>query len=375
VETEFTLEPTPSREPAPTSGSAPVLAGPAADAPAPAPSPVPYRDRSTLLAIFGVFQIIFGLMAALMIPLIALSAFMSRLAPGSSMRPGQYVSASATYLFIAGALICLGIGSMRAKRWARSLTLVVSWYWLIVGVLITILLTAVLPVSMRAALQAQQNAAGASSSGVSTGVMAVILTIMIVFIAIILIAVPIAYVVVYTREDVAATCRYRDPAASWTDRAPLPVLGASVVFFLGSLYLLVTGVSTPVFPFFGRYLTGIVGSACFVVLAALDAYLAIALFRLKSVGWWIAILTVPLRVFSMALTYARADLMQAYSKMGMSDTQLQMMQSNPVLRGHVILWWSLLSMVILFGYLLWLKRYFKSKEVSSPAATLPAQAG
>lgn len=369
METEFTLEPTPTPEPAP------VLARPAAAGPMPVPGPSPHPDRSTLLAVFGVFQIILGLMAALMIPLIALGAFISRLAPGGAMRPIQYVTASATYLFAAATLVWLGIGSVRAKRWARSLTLVISWYWLILGVLITILLTAVLPVTMKAALQTQQNAGGAPPAAVSTGVMAVILTIIIVFMAIILIVVPIAYIVFYSRQDVAATCRYRDPVEPWTDRAPLPVLGASVVFFLGSLYLLVAGVSTPIFPFFGRYLTGIPGSACFVVLAALDAYLAVALFRLKSAGWWIAIVTVPVRLLSMALTYARADLMQAYSKMGMSDTQLQMMQSNPFVRSRVILWWSLLSIVILFGYLLWLKRYFRPAETSTPAATVAAQVG
>jgi len=64
---------------------------------------------------------------------------------------------------------------------------------------------------------------------------------------------------------------------------------------------------------------------------------------------------------------------QAYAKMGMSDAQLQMMNTNPMFRGHVLLWWSLLSMVLLFGYLLWLKRYFKTPS-ATPEAALPAQA-
>ena len=368
MEIELTPEPAPSSEPA--LASEPV---PAALPVAISPPPPTHTDRSTGLVIFGVIQIILGLMAALMIPLVALGALFSRLAPGGSMRPGQYVSASVTYLFFATGLVWLGIGSMRTKRWARALTLVISWYWLIVGVLITILLTAVLPVSMKAALQVQRNTAGAPPTAVPTGVMAVILTIIIVFCAIVLVVIPIAFVVFYSREDVAATCRYRDPVEPWTDRTPLPVLGASVVFFVGALYLLVTGFSTPVFPFFGHYLTGIAGFACFLALALLDGVLAVVLFRLKPAGWWIAVLSVPIRLLSMGLTYTRADLMQAYSKMGMSDAQLQVLQSSPFLRSHVILWWSLLSLVIFFGYLLWLKRYFKAPV---PAAeTLPAQAG
>jgi hypothetical protein len=205
--------------------------------------------------------------------------------------------------------------------------------------------------------------------------MAVILTFIIVFCAIFFIGVPIAFVVFYSRADVAATCHDRDPVEPWTDRAPLPVLGASLVFFVGAMYLLVTGLSTPVFPFFGRYVTGIAGFACFLILAALDTYLAFAIFRLKAVGWWLAILTVPIRLFSMALTFAKADMMQAYSKMGMSDAQLQMLQSSPFVRSHVILWWSLVSLVIFLGYLIWLKRYFKTPSVPSPVESLSALAG
>jgi hypothetical protein len=366
VETELPPDPGPDfgikSEPVPQQ-TAPVTEVPA------------HRDRGTGLVVFGVFQIILGLLAALMVPLVALGAFMSRLAPGGSMRPGQFLSGVASYAFIAVALVALGIGSLQMKRWARALTLVISCYWLITGVLITVLLTAMLPVTMRSALaQVQQNAPAGPSPQISTGVMAVILTLIIIFAAFFLVAVPVAFVIFYSRKDVAETVRHRDPVPRWTDRTPLPVLGASVVLALGSLYLLLVGLTNPVFPFFGKYLTGLAASACFLVMAALDTYLAVALFRLQSFAWWIAAITVPIRLLSMILTYARADMMQAYSKMGMSDAQLKMLSSNPMFRGHVLLWWSLLSMVLLFGYLLWLKRYFKT-PAPTPAAALPAQAG
>jgi uncharacterized membrane protein len=185
--------------------------------------------------------------------------------------------------------------------------------------------------------------------------------------------VPIAFVIFYSRKDVAETCRRRDPVERWTDRTPLPVLGAGVVFFTGALYLLLTGMTMPMFPFFGRYLTGIAGSLCFIIMAAIDVYLAVALYRLQSSGWWIAVFATAIRLVSIALTYARADLMQAYSKMGMSDAQLQMLNSSPMLRGHVFLWWGLISMLAFFGYLLWLKRYFNAPS-STHTAALPAQA-
>jgi hypothetical protein len=387
------LPPTPEAKPEPTAEQTPELipapppvvatttvltatpvaeATPLAEATAVAAAPA-YSDRSTGLTIFGIAQIILGLLAALMVPLIALSAFMSRLAPGGvAMRPGQYISGSLTYIFAAVALITLGIGSVQMKRWARALTLVTSWYWLIMGILVTALLTAVLPVIMRSAMRAQENAAGAPSAEVSAGVMAVILTLVIVFFAFFLVLVPIAFVVFYSRQDVAETCRHRDPVERWTDRAPLPVLGVSLIFFTGAMYMVLVGVTTPMFPFFGKYLTGFAGAACFLFMAALDLYLAIALFRLKSLAWWIAAITVPIRILSMALTYGRADLMQAYSKMGWSDSQMQKLNANPIVHSHVALWWSLVSMVVLWGYLVWLKRFFKT-SVAPQAEALPAQ--
>ena len=364
---EAVPEPLPETLPKTETTISPVVAA------APLPPEVPtYRDRGTGLVIFGVAQIILGLLAALMVPLVALGAFMSRLSPGGTMRPGQFLSGVATYGFIAAGLLGLGIGSVQMKRWARALTLVTSWYWLIMGALVTVLLTAVLPVTMRTALATmKQSGPNAPSPEMSTAVMAVMLTLIIIFMAFFLVVVPIAFVAFYSRKDVAETCRHRDPVERWTDRTPLPVLFASVVLFTGAMYLLLTGLSTPLFPFFGRYLTGVAGAVCFLAMAALDLYLAIALFRLQAAAWWIAVSTLAIRLFSMALTYAKADMMTAYSKMGMSNAQLQMMNSSPMLRGHVLLWWSLLSMVFFFGYLLWLKRYFKSPSTFAPAA-LPA---
>jgi len=374
VEVELPPEPASTPESAPDSTPASAAAPPLAAQPV--PDTPPLADRRTGLLIFGVIQILLGLLSALMVPLAALGAFMSRLAPGGAMRPGQYISGIATYVFIAAALLTLGIGSVQMKRWARALTVVTSWYWLILGVLITILLTAVLPVTMRSALAQAQQQSGANpaSPEITTGVMAVILTVIIVFLAFFFVLVPIAFVVFYSRKDVAETCRRRDPVERWTDRTPLPVLGASVAFFTGSLYMLLVGVTTPLFPFFGRYLTGIGGAACFVVLAALDMYLAIALFRLQSSGWWIAVIAAPVRLLSMVLTFGKADLMQAYSKVGFSDAQLNTLNSNPMFRSHVILWWSLISLVVFLGYLLWLKRYFTTPASRPQADPLPAQA-
>ena len=368
------LDPEPAAVLLPSLTPAPVVFAPSPALSVPVPVPPPsHADRSTGLVVFGIVQIILGLLSALMIPLIAFAAVVSRLGPSGAMHPGQLLSATSTYAFAAVALVMLGIGSIQYRRWARALTLITSWYWLIMGTLITVLLTAVMPVAMRTALQSQQHTGNTPSPEISTAAMAIIVTLVIVFLAFFLIVVPIAFVVFDTR----ARCRRdlpRSRSGRTLDRPHSPARSAGrelSLFCWSAVSSRLVGVTTPIFPFFGRYLTGIPGAACFLVLAALDGYLAVATYRLNITGWWIAAITLPLRLLSMGLTYVKADLMQAYSQMGRSDAELRMLQSSPILRGHIVLWWSLLSLVVFFGYLLWIKRYFKppAEPVSEP---LPA---
>ena len=331
----------------------------------PAPATPDYTDRRTALIVFGVFQIILGLLAALLVPFVVLGAFLSRTAPGGAQRPSAYVSAILSYVLISAALIILGVGSIKMKRWARALTLITSCYWLFIGALTTVLLTAVLPVTTRTALrQAQQNSAGATPE-ISTAIMAVIVTVIIAFLAFFMIVVPLAFVIFYARRDVDLTCRHRDPVERWTDRTPLPVLAGSVLFLVGAIYFLLVGITTPIFPFFGRYLTGISGGLCFIVMAGLDSYLAVAFYRLRNAGWWTAIVVTSLHLISSSLTYWKADLMQAYSRIGMSVAQINMLNSNPMFRDHILVWWGSISAIAFFGYVLWLKRYFKTPPPQS----------
>jgi len=334
-----------------------------------------YRDQSTGLMVFGVLQILLGLCVCLMIPLMALGMFMSLATPGVHARPMQFFSGVATYGFMAASLIVLGIGSMRMLRWARALTVVAAWYWLVTGALVTVLLTAMLPVVTTAVMSQTQKNSGAPAPQISTGMMAVVLTIMIVVMAFFLVLVPLALVIFYSRRDVAETCRHRDPVERWTDRAPLPVLGASVVFLTRALYMLSVGISMPMFPLFGRYLSGIAGSAGFLLFASIDICLAVGIFRLRNWAWWLAVSTLLIRLISMGVTFARADLMQAYSKLGWSDQQVRQLSANPMLRGHAVLWWSLLSMVIFFGYVLWLKRYFRAPATTNALVPVSTSVG
>jgi hypothetical protein len=192
----------------------------------------------------------------------------------------------------------------------------------------------------------------------------------IVFFSIFLVLVPIAFLLFFRRQDVEETCKRRDPVERWTDRCPLPVLAVSLLFGFGAVYSVLTAVTTPVLPFFGRYLTGIGAAAGLVAMAGVEGFVALSLYRLRLAGWWIAVGALLLRVISAALTFRRTDLLDLYAKMGWSETQLQQMRANPALRsGSMMLWWSLAFSVLFLGYLVWIKRYFAAP--APPTAVEP----
>jgi hypothetical protein len=310
------------------------------------------------LLVLGIIEIAGGALAALAVPIVLLSGVLMRQGAGAAPPLRSLTVTCLTYALLAAVLIALGIGATQARRWAWALNFILSWIWLITGVLLTILLVVMLPSGVLAALRnaAAQNPGAAP---VPAGLMAVIITFMVVIASVFLIILPLVFLLFYRSRNVEQTCKHRDPVKRWTDRCPLPVLALALLAATSALYYLVVGLSTPLFPFFGRYLTGLPGAAAFLVFAVFDAYVALAFYRLKVAGWWVAVIFMVFRLASSALTIGRGNLLVAYAKMGWSHEQLEALSLNPMFRGNAILWWSLTFMVIYLGFLLWVKRYFR----------------
>ena len=315
-----------------------------------------YKDRSTALVVFGVVEILGGALAALFVPFSVLAILMVRKSGGET-QPGGLLSPVITYTCLAAVLIVLGIGAVMARRWARALNLIVAWVWVIMGTFVTGIVVFLMPSAFLASLRtaAERN----PSANVSTGAMAVILTIFIVIAGIFLIFLPLVFLAFYSSRNVAETCRHRDPVERWTDRRPLPVIAVALITATSVVYYMTASITIPMFPFFGRYLTGAAAVVPLLIFALIDVYIVIAFLRLKVAGWWVAVAALTIRMVSSVTTLGRANLMEAYSHAGWSSSQLSGMQANPMLRSPVLLWSSVGFMAVYLGFLIWLKRYFR----------------
>jgi hypothetical protein len=181
------------------------------------------------------------------------------------------------------------------------------------------------------------------------------------FMGVLFVAVPGVLVFFYQSRHVKATCESRDPSPRWTDACPLPVLGLSLWLGFGAVTILALPLSTHgVLPVFGRLISGFGGSLGCVGLAALWGYSAWAVYRLRAVGWWIVLVSLCMMAASAWVTFTQIDLLQMYRAIGYPERQIEMMKQFSFIQGHGMAYFSVAGAIPMLGFLLFVKRYFRS---------------
>jgi len=221
-------------------------------------------DRNGGLIAFGIVQILIGIVCAMFVLGVVAS---SELAARSGVLRGSVGTLIFAYGLVAVHFITCGIGSIRARRWARAMSAAVAALWLAGGIVATISTATIVPKLI-------------PHSPLIT------LTVVVFFL---FIALPLAIFAFYARADVRATCERRDPKTRWTDRVPVAVLAVVIVMAFAAGWLLVN-MSAPMLPLFGTILTGAPAALALLALAALCGFLAVQLYRLKESAWWTLVL-------------------------------------------------------------------------------------
>lgn len=252
-----------------------------------------HRDRSLGLVIFGVLEILIGLCCAALIPLTLLTAAMSPM-----VETGVILPSLALYGVMAAIFITLGVGSIRARRWAQTFTLSLSWVWLISGIC-TMMLSLWLFPGVWSEL--------AAMSGLDAGVARLVALGINLLLAVIYVLLPGALVLFYRSPNVIATCSSRDPNPDWTSRCPQRLLALAVAYGLGGLSIIAVGAYGYVFPFFGSLLSGASGAVCWAVVALLSVALTWGTCRREPWAWWTAVAAGLFAGLSSALTFASID--------------------------------------------------------------------
>jgi hypothetical protein len=325
-----------------------------------APPPPAYKNRSGGLVVFGVFTILLGVFSAFMVPMMLLGQALNARnpnAPASSLAmllPGLFL-----YGGLAVVLIWLGIGSIKCRRWARALLLIIAWSWLVMGVAGMGVMVVIMPkVLANISSNMPSNQPGLSPAALDSVMMVSCLVVGFIFILI-----PAVWVFFYGSRHVKATCEARDPVPRWTDACPLPVLALSLWLWVGVPMLALMPLAYHVVaPFFGGFLTGAFGGLFYLVMAAVWAWAAWRLYRLDVRAWWVMLAALLLFCVSSLLTYMNHDILEMYQLMGYPEAQIKQMQNIGFLTGNRTAWLTCCSMVPFLGYLIFVKKYLRTEN-------------
>jgi hypothetical protein len=295
----------------------------------PVPPAAPdFKDRRTGLKVFGVLEILFGMLAGLMIPLMLFGQIMASRLNQDAMPLRQTLQGMALYAVIAVTLIWVGIGSFQARRWARALSVIISWSWLLTGVVTVVSMIFLLPTMLKASQQQQ----GAPMPEVAQMIAKLVA---LTFIGFFFVVVPTIFVCFFQSRHVKATCEAYDPVPRWTDACPLPMLALSLWLGFSALALLLLPVTANgVLPVFGQLISGPVGWFGCAALAGALGYSAWAMYRLRKAGWWSAVGFICLGSASSFLTLSRVDLMDMYRLMGYGERQMDVISQYPFTHGQ-----------------------------------------
>jgi hypothetical protein len=268
------------------------------------------------------------------------------------MNTRMMIPGIAFYLVLAVAFIWLGIGSIRARRWAWTLTVLLSWIWLIMGVVGFVMFVFVMGPMMRASMEQQAKLPPQALMAMQI--------VMGAFMAGIYILLPAMFLLSYQWTSVRATCQRRDPHICWTDRCPMPVLALSILLALSVVSMLGAVVYGPIMPLFGVFTSGPVGAAVILLVTLAMAYFAWGSYRLQMAAWWGMLLFCIVGTLNMVVTFSRTDMMGMYEKMRMPAAQLEMMRKSGVIEtmSRWMPWMGLIGGVVWLGYLLYVRRYF-----------------
>lgn len=314
-------------------------------------APLEYRDRRTGLIVFGILEILLGGVCMLLLGAMLVSVLVFGRASGAAMQMHTALPGMLFYALVGVVFIWLGIGSLLARRWARALWVCLSGVGLAIGVLAT-------PIVVYVTAQADAFRTRPGGPVVPPEVRSIAVAVAIVIMLFVYLLIPGALFLFYRSPHVRRTCEVRDPVERWTDRCPLPVLALSLFSVLGAAGMLPMLAFHGVFPVFGTVVSGLPGDALILVLAALWLYIAWSLYRMRTAGWWLALLTVLVVAASGAVTVLGGDLALLYQRMGLNEQVIAAARNGSL---AAVKWVGGVSVVPWVIWLVYVRRYFSGR--------------
>jgi len=320
------------------------------------PVPEPYRDRSSMLYVIGVVEILAGAAMVLGGVVVLLVPLMSH--GGAPIMPASAIRMSAlTSGFQAALLIGTGIGTLQCRRWARVFTVFAGWFGIATGVMGVAMQVAIIPRMGRVmAGKGPAPPAWAMEIGMLLGM---------AFTVAIWIVIPGLIVWGASSRDARMTCEWKDPVPRWTDRQPIAVTMAALWLATAAIMQMLVVAAQMALPVAGHFVTGFPAVAIAVSWSGVLLAIAGGLSQARLWAWGAALVTNIGGAVLGVITMLRTDQMELLQRLGWTEAQArQALELNP-LGGHANLVTVVYSALPVLLLLLISRRHFFS---ATPAA-------
>lgn len=320
-----------------------------------------FKDRKGWLIVFGILQIILGGFCSIGTLFMILGFFIAASIDNNANPPmnlSAMIPGVLMYLVFAVWFIWMGVGSIKARRWARALVLTTSWIWLISGIITIIFMVLFMP-----DMYAQMGKSAQISQNVAFVMKIVMDTFMVVF----LFVIPGILVLFYGSKSVKNTCEFRDTTVSWTDKCPLPILGLALLYGYGAFITLFNSFSGTPIPFFGLIISGSLGTVIFLASSALLGFLAWGFYNLKVKAFWTSVALCIFGGVSAVVTFATVRLLDFYSYMNFTPQTMEFMQTYEMPSKLNMALCTALWFAGIIGYIFYTKKYFTNLSIPKTA--------
>ncbi len=309
--------------------------------------------------VFGIVEILIGILSALFALLTTALVVITIVLPPAEtpgalalgLSPRSAFPSLSLYALLALIFSTLGIGSIRARSWAREWTLSLAWIWLFTGLSSILVMAFIWPSLVDFT---------ASMTGFPVSWVITILLTTFLITALTQVVLPGIFILFYRSNDVIATIAARDPDLKNSGHAT-HVLSLCLVYLLLAYSALLIPVYGIKVPFFGLALTG--GPAVFVIALSTAAYLWLAWACLKQPRH-VFFLGVSTSIFAMLATtscfYLR-PIGEFFESMPLSEEEIKVMQIAIDLDHATVVGLSILTWVSLIAYQLFTRKLFKDE--------------
>lgn len=304
-----------------------------------------HKDRTLVLALIGVLLLLVGVPVGFLGPIEAYTFYLfsegGRFAyPGfgfGSLMFGNIASQIIGYYTIAALLIPLGYGHLRARRWARTLSLTLLWVWLVVGAPLAILFFFLLAASKDITLPIAIAA--------------------IVLLAFSYLALPALMIRFYRGRNVRLTFEAKDPNTYWVERLPMPilVLGALGLYYIVMLHIPI--LFNGLFPLMGRFASELQGIQLLAASIAVLICLTWATLGRRRWAWWGSLLYAALMTASLLVTLTRSSWAEILQVLDFPPREVDMLDGLPIQGYHLAILIGA-PLIITLAVIVWAKPYF-----------------